>query len=79
MLVQGAARVAIEKFIRHRALPGRAAFRRRGTSFEPSVEIKALLRNVQAHVLADLEELPKLPEELLVAVANVDDAAGSPT
>jgi ATP-dependent Lon protease len=39
----------------------------------PSPELEALHRNVQATFSRIIEELPYLPEELLVAVANLDD------
>jgi ATP-dependent Lon protease len=42
---------------------------------EPSNELTALMRNVQATFTAIVEQVPYLPEELQVAVANVDDPA----
>jgi ATP-dependent Lon protease len=39
----------------------------------PSPELEALHRNVQATFSRIIEEVPYLPEELLVAVANLDD------
>jgi ATP-dependent Lon protease len=41
----------------------------------PSPELEALVRNVQATFSRIIEELPYLPEELQMAVANVDDPA----
>jgi ATP-dependent Lon protease len=41
----------------------------------PSPELEALHRNVQASFSRIIEELPYLPEELQVAVANLDDPA----
>jgi ATP-dependent Lon protease len=41
----------------------------------PSAELEALHRNVQTIFSRIIEELPYLPEELHVAVANLDDAA----
>jgi ATP-dependent Lon protease len=41
----------------------------------PSPELEALHRNVQTTFSRIIEELPYLPEELLVAVANLDDPA----
>ena len=41
----------------------------------PSPELEALVRNVQATFSRIIEELPYLPEELQLAVANMDDAA----
>jgi ATP-dependent Lon protease len=42
---------------------------------EPSNELTALMRNVQSTFSAIVEQVPYLPEELQVAVANVDDPA----
>jgi ATP-dependent Lon protease len=42
---------------------------------EPSDELEALHRNVQATFSRIIEEVPYLPEELQVAVANLDDPA----
>jgi ATP-dependent Lon protease len=41
----------------------------------PSPELEALHRNVQATFSRIIEELPYLPEELQIAVANLDDPA----
>ena len=41
----------------------------------PSPELEALHRNVQATFSRIIEEVPYLPEELQVAVANLDDPA----
>ena len=40
---------------------------------EPSPELEALHRNVQSTFSRIIEELPYLPEELQIAVANLDD------
>jgi ATP-dependent Lon protease len=40
---------------------------------EPSEELEGLRRNVQSTFSRIVEELPYLPEELLLAVANIDD------
>jgi len=42
---------------------------------EPTAELTALMRNVQQTFSAIVEQVPYLPEELQVAVANVDDPA----
>jgi ATP-dependent Lon protease len=42
---------------------------------EPSPELEALYRNVQATFSRIVEELPYLPEELQIAMANLDDPA----
>ncbi len=47
--------------------------RRRRTRSRPSPELEALHRNVQTTFSRIIEELPYLPEELQVAVANLDD------
>ena len=41
----------------------------------PSPELTALMRNVQSTFTAIVEQVPYLPEELQIAVANVDDPA----
>src|SRR5919107_810821 len=41
----------------------------------PSPELEALMRNVQSTFSRIIEELPYLPEELQMAVANIDDPA----
>ena len=60
---------------RHRARTWWPASRRRRTWCEPSPELEALHRNVQATFSRIIEEVPYLPEELQVAVANLDDPA----
>ncbi len=42
---------------------------------EPSAELEALFRNVQQTFTQIVEQVPYLPEELQLAVANVDDPA----
>jgi ATP-dependent Lon protease len=42
---------------------------------EPSPELEALSRNVQATFLEIVEQIPYLPEELQLAVANIDEPA----
>jgi ATP-dependent Lon protease len=42
---------------------------------EPSAELEALSRNVQQTFLQIVEQIPYLPEELRLAVANIDDPA----
>jgi ATP-dependent Lon protease len=42
---------------------------------EPSAELEALSRNVQRTFSEIIEQIPYLPEELQMAVANIDDAA----
>ncbi len=42
---------------------------------EPTAELEALTRNVQATFLEIVEQIPYLPEELQLAVANIEDPA----
>jgi ATP-dependent Lon protease len=42
---------------------------------KPSPELEALTRNVQRTFSEIVEQIPYLPEELLMAVANIDDPA----
>jgi ATP-dependent Lon protease len=42
---------------------------------EPSPELEALFRNVQSTFLQIVEQVPYLPEELQLAVTNIDDPA----
>ena len=44
---------------------------------EPSPELEALHRNVQTTFSRIIEEVPYLPEELQIAVANLDDPVGA--
>jgi ATP-dependent Lon protease len=72
ILVQGTQRVRLGEFIAERPylvarieeLPDRT---------EPSPELEALTRNIQRTFSEIIEQIPYLPEELQVAVANVDD------
>ena len=48
---------------------------RRPTSSSPSPELEALHRNVQTTFSRIIEEVPYLPAELQMAVANLDDPA----
>jgi ATP-dependent Lon protease len=43
--------------------------------FEPSPEIEALTRNVQRTFTEIIEQIPYLPEELQLAVTNIEDAS----
>jgi ATP-dependent Lon protease len=42
---------------------------------EPSAELEALTRNVQRTFSEIVEQIPYLPEELQMAIANIDDAS----
>ena len=74
ILVHGAQRVTIGDFVTTQpylvAKIGEAP-----DIVEPSPELEALHRNVQATFSHIIEEVPYLPEELQVAVANLDDPA----
>jgi ATP-dependent Lon protease len=75
ILVQGTQRVRIGEFIqtepylvaRVSELPDR---------IEPSQELQALTRNVQSTFSEIIEQIPYLPEELQMMVANMDDPSG---
>jgi ATP-dependent Lon protease len=72
ILVQGTERVRIDDYVaeepylvaRIEPLPD---------ELEPSPELEALTRNVQRTFTEIIEQIPYLPEELQLAVANVDD------
>jgi ATP-dependent Lon protease len=72
ILVHGAQRVVLERFV---ATEPYLVARIEDAPDEiiPSPELEALHRNVQATFSRIIEELPYLPEELQVAVANLDD------
>jgi ATP-dependent Lon protease len=72
ILVQGAERIRITSYVseqpylvaRIEAMPD---------VLEPSTELEALTRNVQSTFTQIIEAIPYLPEELQLAVANIDD------
>jgi ATP-dependent Lon protease len=72
ILVQGSERIRILEYVseqpylvaRIEAMPD---------ELEPSTELEALTRNVQATFTQIIEAIPYLPEELQLAVANLDD------
>jgi ATP-dependent Lon protease len=74
ILVQGMQRVKLGAYVaeqpylvaRVTELPDRS---------EPSAELEALSRNVQRTFLEIVDQIPYLPEELQLAVANIDDPA----
>ena len=74
ILVQGTQRVRLDDYVaeqpylvaRISALPDVS---------EPSAELQALTRNVQRTFSEIIEQIPYLPEELQMAVANIDDPA----
>ena len=75
ILVHGAQRVD-DRRVRQRRDPYLiAAIEEAPDIVKPSAELEALHRNVQATFSRIIEEVPYLPEELQVAVANLDDPA----
>lgn len=72
VLVQGSQRIKIEEFVR--TTPYLVArIEELPDLIEQSTELEALVRSVQASFNQIVENVPYLPEELMVAVANVDD------
>ena len=73
ILVQGDQRVRIGRLRRRGALPGRADRASCPTSSSQRPELEALTRNVQRTFSEIIEQIPYLPEELQLAVTNMDD------
>jgi ATP-dependent Lon protease len=74
ILVHGAQRVQVKNFIATDPYMV-ARIEEAPDVVEPSPELEALHRNVQATFSRIIEEVPYLPEELQVAVTNLDDPA----
>ena len=74
ILVQATQRVSIDRYIATDPYL-RATITELPDKLEPSPELEALTRNVQASFSQIIEQIPYLPEELLLAVTNVDDPA----
>jgi ATP-dependent Lon protease len=74
ILVHGAQRIEIEDFIATDPYLV-ARITEAPDEVVPSPELEALRRNVQATFARIIEGLPYLPDELLVAVTNLDDPA----
>jgi ATP-dependent Lon protease len=72
ILVQGAQRVHIDDWARERPFLV-AEISEMPDVVEETPELMALTRNVQATFSSIVENVPYLPEELQVAIANVDD------
>jgi ATP-dependent Lon protease len=72
ILVQGGPRVRIEEFVAERPYL-RARIHEEPDVIELSSELEALTRNIQATFSSIIEGVPYLPEELQIAIANVDD------
>ncbi len=74
ILVQGAQRVKLGPYVAEEPyLVARIA--EQPDVVEPSPELEALTRNVQRTFSEIIEQIPYLPEELQMAVANIDDPA----
>jgi ATP-dependent Lon protease len=74
ILVHGAQRVELEDFVATEPYFV-ARIREAPDELVPSSELEGLHRNVQATFSRIIEGLPYLPEELQIAVANLDDPA----
>jgi ATP-dependent Lon protease len=74
VLVQGAQRVRIARWAAETPYLV-AAVEEDPDVLVESIELTALMRNVQQTFSAIVEEVPYLPEELQLAVANIDDAS----
>ena len=73
ILVQATERVRLGDYVDRAAVPRRAdrGAARRGRA--DSAELEALTRNVQRTFSEIIEQIPYLPEELQLAVTNIDD------
>ncbi|HEX3325071.1 MAG TPA: endopeptidase La [Solirubrobacterales bacterium] len=72
ILVQGAQRIRLGPYVAEEPyLVARIA--ELPDVIEPSAELEALTRNVQRTFSEIIEQIPYLPEELQMAVANIDD------
>jgi ATP-dependent Lon protease len=72
ILVQGGQRVRIDDFTAEQPYLI-ARVHEEPDVIEPSPELEALTRNIQSTFSSIIEGVPYLPEELQVAVANIDD------
>ena len=72
ILVQGMQRVKLGEFVAERPYMV-ARVDELPDVIEPSAELEALSRNVQRTFSEIVEQIPYLPEELQLAVANIDD------
>ena len=74
ILVNGAQRVRIDDFVKTEPyLVGR--IHEEPDIIEDTPELEALMRHVQNTFSAIIEGVPYLPEELQIAIANIDDPA----
>jgi ATP-dependent Lon protease len=74
ILVQGTQRVRLGPFVAEQPYMVARIAELPDVS-EPSAELEALTRNVQRTFTEIVEQIPYLPEELQMAVANIDDPA----
>ena len=74
ILVQGAQRVRLDGFVGTEPYLV-ARIEEQPDVVEETTEAEALARNVQATFGQIIDQVPYLPEELQLAIANVDDAA----
>jgi ATP-dependent Lon protease len=74
ILVHGAQRVRLGDFIQTQPYLV-ARIEELPDDVEPSVELEGLFRNVQSTFSQIIQEVPYLPDELQVAVANLEDPA----
>ncbi len=74
ILVQGAQRVRLDRWVREQPFLV-AEISPLADVVRETPELTALVRNVQATFTQIVEEVPYLPEELQIAVANVDEPA----
>jgi ATP-dependent Lon protease len=72
VLVQGTQRVRLDSFVAERPYLV-ARITELPDVIKPSAELEALTRNVQRTFSEIVEQIPYLPEELQMAVANIDD------
>jgi ATP-dependent Lon protease len=72
ILVQGAERIRIERYVSEQPYLV-ARIEPVPDVLDPSTELEALTRNVQSTFTQIIEAIPYLPEELQLAVANIDD------
>ena len=73
ILVQGAQRVRLEEYVRETPYLVARISELPDLVQAESPELTALMRNVQETFTRIVEEVPYLPEELQLAVANIDD------
>ena len=78
ILVQGGARVELMDFVATEPYMV-ARIEERPDAVKAGPKLEGLTRNVQATFSQIIDSVPYLPEELQLAVANLDDPSGWPT